>query len=96
MKKILWLCNATFSDNSIKATGGWLQPMAEMLQQKSEIQIINITRGNVNAVTQINHNDIIQYIIPIRKELKNNQYATKETCLEVKKIIKTALRQNQT
>lgn len=87
MKKILWLCNSTFSDNSIKATGGWLQPLAEMLQKKSEIQIINITRGNVDVVTQINHSDIIQYIIPIRKELKNNQYATKETCLEVKKII---------
>lgn len=85
--KVLWLCNATFSDNSIKATGGWLQPMAEMLQKKSEIQIINITRGNVDKLTRFDYNDIIQYIIPNRKELKNNQYATKETCLEVKKII---------
>ena len=85
--KVLWLCNATFSDNSIKATGGWLQPLAEMLQQKSEIQIINITRGNVNVTTQSDHGNIIQYLIPNRKELKNNQYATKESCLEVKKII---------
>ena len=87
MKKILWLCNATFSDNSIKATGGWLQPMAEMLQQKSEIQIINITRGNVDKLTRFDYNDIIQFIIPNRKELNNNQYASKETCIEVKNII---------
>lgn len=85
--KILWLCNATFSNNSISKTGGWLQPMAEMLQKNSEIQIINITRGNVNRVTQINHNDIIQFIIPNRKELKNNQYASIETCIEVQNII---------
>lgn len=87
MKKILWLCNVPFSNNTLKSTGGWLQPLAEALQQSGEVQIINITLSNVNAIQQADCNGINQYILPKRKAKKWNQVASAKTCQEIAEII---------
>lgn len=68
MIKILWLCNICFSDSKIKTTASWLQPMAEFLQNNSEIQVFNITLGNVSAPQKSEYNGIIQWVIPRSKK----------------------------
>lgn len=80
MKKILWLCNVTFSDDKIIETGSWLQPLAVQLQLSRKVEIINITIGNVEKITRHDYNDIKQFIIPIRKFKCNVQIASIESC----------------
>jgi glycosyltransferase involved in cell wall biosynthesis len=87
MKKILWLCNSSFSDNLIKGNGSWLQPMAENIQAEDNLQLYNITIGNVDKIEKNNYKNIVQWILPNNKTNKFNQIASIQTCKEVTSII---------
>ena len=63
-KKIMWLCNARFSSEKIRATGSWLQPLAEHLQQTGMVDIVNITIDNVAQIVHEQLDGIEQYVIP--------------------------------
>jgi len=87
MKKILWLCNTSFSENLIKGNGSWLQPMAEEIQSTLDIQLFNVTIGNVDRIEKSNYKNIVQWILPNDKTKKYIQIASIEKCKEVTSII---------
>jgi len=87
MKKILWLCNNSFSENLIKGNGSWLQPMAEEIQSTHDILLFNVTIGNVDKIEKNNYKNIVQWILPNDKTNKFNQIASIEICKEVTSII---------
>jgi glycosyltransferase involved in cell wall biosynthesis len=63
--KVLWFCNVNFSGRKSISTGSWLHSMAESLVDTNEIELFNITQGNVNRITSQNYKVINQWIIPI-------------------------------
>lgn len=85
--KVLWLCNTLFSENSIKGTTSWLQPLAESIHLTGEVEILNISYGKVKQTEQKNFNGIRQWVIPKDGVTKNGQVANKKTCLAVASII---------
>lgn len=87
MMKIVWLCNARFTDEKIKFTGSWLQPLAERLQQTGKVQIINICRANVMSMLKENSGMIVQYVLPVRKTKKYGQIPDKLTVREIIDIV---------
>jgi len=87
MKKILWLCSCSFSENLIKGNGSWLQPMAENIQAVDNIQLYNITIGNVDKIEKNDYKNIKQWILPNDKPNKFDQTISIETCKEVSSII---------
>lgn len=87
MKKILWLCNTAFTNKKISTNGSWLQPLAELLQKKDDIQLFNITLGRVDIVTKADHGSIRQWFIPIRKGKSSGQVASIISCKEVSALI---------
>lgn len=68
MKKILWLCNSKFTSVTKKATGTWLQPLAELLVRSGKVEIINVSLGE-RAATVWDHSDIKQYTVPAGKRI---------------------------
>lgn len=84
--KILWLCNLPFSNEKLTSTGGWLQPLAEMLQASGQVQIFNVTSGNVDDVIENECNGIKQWILPFNKNRFKSQIASKTTCEHVASI----------
>ena len=85
--KILWLSQARFTDSQQKATGTWLQPMAEGVNAREGFEIVNVTEAEVSAVKQETCRMIKQYLIPARKRKNNLQIPTIESCEEVKAIL---------
>lgn len=85
--KIVWLCNARFTDEKIKFTGSWLQPLAERLQQTGKVQIVNICRANVISVVKENFGMIVQYVLPVRKAHKYGHVPDKLTVKEILDIV---------
>ena len=82
--KVLWLSNSAFVSEKTKATGSWVQPMAEQLSQS--IKIVNVADGQVDTPQSCNFKNIKQWIIPV-KARHYGQEASDETCLVVKQII---------
>lgn len=82
--KVLWLSNSAFDSVKVKATGSWLQPMAEQLAHF--LEIVNITDGMVEKPTSSHLKNIKQWIIPA-KASNYGQEASVETCSIVKDII---------
>ena len=82
--KVLWLSNSAFVSEKTKATGSWLQSMAEQLA--SPIDMVNVTDGIVDKPTSSNFKNIKQWIIPA-KSSNYGQEASVETCSLVKEII---------
>lgn len=82
--KVLWLSNSAFVSEKTKATGSWVQPMAEQLALS--IDMVNVTDGMVEKPISNNFNNIKQWIIPT-KSSNYGQEASVETCSVVKGII---------
>ena len=82
--KVLWLSNSAFVSEKTKATGSWLQPMAEQLA--SSITLVNVTDGIVEMPTSSNFKNIKQWIIPATAS-NYGQEASTETCSIVEDII---------
>ncbi len=64
MKKIIWLSNVAFSNQTMRSTGTWITAMAEALLKTHQIKIYNISQGDVNTFERRDCSDIIQWIIP--------------------------------
>lgn len=62
--KVLWLCNVGFSAQKSASTGSWLYSMSESLLNTNDIELYNITQGNVKEVTRQDYNAINQWIVP--------------------------------
>lgn len=84
-KKILWFCAAQFSDEKIKTTGTWLIAMGNAVAKNADIELYNVTYGNVKSITQKNSKNIIQWIIPYEERKKYHQ-GSKELISFIKKI----------
>ena len=86
MKKILWLCNVKFVEEKTKVTGGWLQPLAELLQASGQVSIFNVTKGNVNGIQHDNYKGIEQWVIPDFKTSGYGQIPSQEFCKALSEI----------
>lgn len=87
-KKILWMTNVRFTTSNIKVTGTWLQPLAESINNVEGFEIYHIVTGNEQIVTKENVKGIEQYVLPNRKKRYGTQIPNKQTCIEVKELIK--------
>ena len=90
MKKVLWLTNVRFSEEKIKTSGTWLQPLAEALYNSGKYEIYHITRDKcVQEILQETCRGIKQYVIPIKRNFKKIalQIPDIETCENVKAIV---------
>lgn len=86
MRKILWLCNVKFVEEKTKATGGWLQPLAELLQASGQVSIFNITKGNVNEIQHDNYKGIEQWVLPNYKTNGYGQIPSRRFCKALSEI----------
>ena len=86
-KKILWMSNVRFTASSMKATGTWLQPLAEAVAATDAFEVYHIASGSVGTVIQEEVAGIHQYVLPIRKNKKRTQIPNDVTCQEVGDII---------
>lgn len=71
MKRILWLSNIAFSEEKIRETGTWQIAMAEALLKTGEIELYNITNGDVKCIIKKDVCGVKQWIIPNEKKSKN-------------------------
>lgn len=71
MKKILWFSNCAFSDEKTRVTGTWLIAMGEALVETGEVELYNVTTGNVRECTQHNCKKITQWVLPTEKRNKS-------------------------
>lgn len=64
--KILWFSNIAFSDEEMSSTGTWLEGMARALYQEygGEVEIFNITQGQVSDVFENKAKGVCQWILP--------------------------------
>jgi len=84
-RKILWFSNAQFSDEKIKTTGTWLIAMGNAITETTDIELYNVTGGDVKSITQKNSGNVTQWIIPYEKRPKYHQ-GSKEVISFIKKI----------
>lgn len=63
--KILWFSNIILSDQSMSGTGTWISAMAESLSSNIEVELFNVTKGNVPIITKKDYGSIKQWIVPI-------------------------------
>lgn len=84
-KKILWFCGEQFSEEKITTTGTWFIAMGQALSESSEIELFNVTFGNVKSIVQKDTNSIKQWIIPY-KEQKKFHKGSKNLISFIKKI----------
>jgi len=76
-RKILWFSGSEFSDEKIKTTGTWLIAMGNALIENEDIELYNVTNGEVASITQKNVNNITQWIVPYRERKKYSQGSRK-------------------
>lgn len=86
MKKILWLCNNQFTEIKLTATGGWLQPLAELLQESGLVTIYNVTIGNVKSIQHNIYRGIEQWILPLPKTTGYGQIPSAKFCKCISEI----------
>lgn len=70
--KILWFSNKLINKQDIGGTGGWLDAMAVGLVDTGEIQLANITFGNVNRLLQTDYGQIKQWQVPYSPKFTKN------------------------
>jgi len=80
--RLLWFTNIELTENTIKGTGSWLPAMSKILSELTDIELINISSGNVSKITRRDCGSIIQWIVP-------NSAATKFDGLPPKYIVDT-------
>ena len=85
MKKILWISNNIYSDLRAPKNGGWQISMAEELLKTEQLQIWNISEGNVDVITAIETGCNRSWIIP-KKFLRRNYRHNDEVIKLFRKI----------
>jgi glycosyltransferase involved in cell wall biosynthesis len=66
--KILWFSNKILSERDTGGTGTWLDALKLGLLD-SKIQLANIAPGYTKHVSQINHDNLIQWMVPVNAKL---------------------------
>lgn len=84
--KVLWFCNVGFSKSKSIASGSWLFSMSESLINSGEVELFNITQGDVTEVTRQNYKSINQWIVP-RGKLTKNGLPNKNIILGIQGIV---------
>jgi len=84
--KVLWFCNAEFSELKSAATGTWLHSMANALVNSGEVQLYNITQGKVKHITRHDHQSITQWLVPVQSLTKFGLPRSK-TIYEIQQIV---------
>lgn len=64
--KVLWFSNCAFTNSEINVSGSWLYTMAMALKD-SDVQLYNITQGNVSSIKEEMVGSIKQWILPTYK-----------------------------
>ena len=72
-RKILWFCAAQFSDKKIKTTGTWLIAMGNAIAKNADIELYNVTYGNVKSIVKKSTHHITQWIVPHNERIKYHQ-----------------------
>lgn len=75
-KKILWFSNYQFTNIKIQGTGTWLIAMGEALMQTGQIELFNITDGDVAEATRKDCDGIIQWIVPRKNKIVNGNLSS--------------------
>ncbi|MDD4777221.1 MAG: glycosyltransferase [Fermentimonas sp.] len=76
-RKVIWFCAAQFSDQKIKTTGTWLIAMGNALAKTEEIELYNVTYGDVKSITRKDAGNISQWIIPRKERVKYHRGSDK-------------------
>ncbi len=71
MMKILWFSNKAFSDKDDCSSGTWLGALAKNLVATGQVELFNITIGNVEVPIKQDAGAIHQWIIPISKSRRD-------------------------
>lgn len=80
--KILWLCNIRFSNEKIRESGTWLQPLAQGLIENGDVELYTIAESReTKEIVFEDVKGIHQYVIPWRKRRRYLQ------CLPSKKSV---------
>ena len=87
MKRVLWICNAVFTNDSIKATGSWLQPLAEALVETGLVEVANISFSPNGSYSEAQFGRIPQYLLSRQTAMKYGQEATDKTCHEILHVV---------
>lgn len=82
---ILWLCNVRFSEKKNATTGGWLQPMAEMLVNTGKISVVNVALGG-DSILKESVCGIDQYVIPKPSVSAAGMIPSKDFCRTLSEI----------
>lgn len=84
-RKIVWFSAAQFSDEKIKTTGTWLIAMGNALAETGDIDLYNVTYGNVKTITRKDAKNITQWIVPHKERVKYHR-GSKELVSFIQKI----------
>jgi glycosyltransferase involved in cell wall biosynthesis len=86
--KVLWFCNVGFSEAKSVSTGSWLYSMSESLMNTGEIELFNVTQGNVKEVTRQNYKSINQWFVP-NSRIGKNGLPNSKIIAGIQKIVET-------
>lgn len=84
--KVLWLCNAAFSDTKSDSSGTWLHVMADALINTEAVNLYNITQARVKNVTRQDFKSISQWLLPW-ESLNSNGLPSTKVVQEIQKIV---------
>ena len=77
--RILWLSNGILSDNDCGSTGTWLGALAQELAGSGELELGNITHGDVQKLTRQDYRSIRQWLVPAGRQLDHFGLPPRET-----------------
>lgn len=83
--KLLWFTNIELAENTVKGTGSWLPAMSKILSSLSDIELMNISSGNVSDITRRDCGTIKQWIVP-------NSFRTQRNGLPPKHIVDSIIK----
>lgn len=63
-KKILWFSNKVL-DLDTNSSGTWLIALSNKLTEDTNIELYNITIGNVDKISTLKSNKFVQYVVPL-------------------------------
>lgn len=68
--KILWLSSVKLIKGETLASGTWIPGMLDILKNyQPELEIVNITRGNIPSVTKESNNYLTEYMVNVGNEM---------------------------
>jgi glycosyltransferase involved in cell wall biosynthesis len=70
--RVLWLTLRTFSNKEDVITGGWLSSLAKGLIENCNIELANISTGNVKNLIRQDYGSIRQWIVPATTRINHN------------------------